>query len=102
MKYIDSDVDNSFDILQSLIYDFFNMDEAVDKIKEVDDIFNWVKNLVDELKPNIKKCREVNIDLLLLLLIGEQATRNTEYADVYNRFSEIYRNKGKVFDGRIW
>ena len=102
MKYIDSDVDNSFDILQSLIYDFFNMDEAVDKIKEVDDIFNWVKNLVDELKPNIKRCREVNIDLLLLLLIGEQATRNTEYADVYNRFSEIYRNKGKVFDGRIW
>ena len=78
------------------------MDEAVVKVKSSKDIFDWVNGLVDELNPDIKVYNDTQINRLLALLINEQATRNVEYMDIFNAFSEVYRKRGKVFDGRVW
>ena len=102
IDYMESDKDSSLESLQSIIYSFFNMDEAVIKVKARKNIFDWVNGLVDELNPDIKVYNDMQINRLLELLINEQATRNVEYRDIFNTFSEVYRKRGKVFDGRVW
>jgi len=102
IDYMESNKDISLDSLQSIIYSFFNMDEAVVKVKSSKDIFDWVNGLVAELNPDIKVYNDTQINRLLALLINEQATRNVEYMDIFNAFSEVYRKRGKVFDGRVW
>lgn len=102
IDYMESNKDISPDSLQGIIYSFFNMDEAVVKVKSSKDIFDWVNGLVDELNPDIKVYNDTQINRLLALLINEQATRNVEYMDIFNAFSEVYRKRGKVFDGRVW
>lgn len=102
IDYMESNKDISLDSLQSIIYSFFNMDEAVVKVKSSKDIFEWVNGLVSELNPDIKVYNDTQINRLLALLINEQATRNVEYTDIFNAFSEVYRKRGKVFDGRVW
>lgn len=102
IDYMESDKDRSLESLQSIIYGFFNMDEAVVKVKSSKDIFDWVNGLVVELNPDIKVYNDTQINRLLALLINEQATRNVEYRDIFNAFSEVYRKRGKVFDGRVW
>jgi hypothetical protein len=102
IDYMESNKDISPDSLQSIIYSFFNMDEAVVKVKSSKDIFDWVNGLVAELNPDIKVYNNTQINRLLALLINEQATRNVEYMDIFNAFSEVYRKRGKVFDGRVW
>ena len=102
IDYMESNKDIALDSLQSIIYNFFNMDEAVAKVKSSKDIFDWVNGLVAELNLDIKVYNDTQINRLLALLINEQATRNVEYMDIFNAFSEVYRKRGKVFDGRVW
>ena len=91
IDYMESNKAIALDSLQSIIYSFFNMDEAVVKVKSSKDIFDWVNGLVAELNPDIKVYNDMQINRLLALLINEQATRNVEYMDIFNAFSEVYR-----------
>ena len=101
VAYIESDEEETIDNLQKLIYSFFNMDQAVKKAETYNDIIDWVNGVVEELNPDVKGYDEMQINHLLVLLINEQATRNIDYHDIFNRFTEIHRREGKVFNGEV-
>lgn len=97
IEYINSDKKNAVKSLRSLVYEFFEADKAIGKAKECDNIEDWVRSVTDNLTPKVESYSQKQIDLLLALLIYEKSLRDSSYADVLSRFTELYINKGRVF-----
>ena len=97
MDYISSEDEAAIDSLRSLVYDFFDAEEALNETKNCDEINEWVHSLVDKLSPSIKEYSKQQIDLVMALLVYEQSLRDASYNDILCRFTEVYKTKGGVY-----
>ena len=97
MEYLRTNSKESIPLLRQLVYDFLDAGNAIDRSKKYDNIDEWVHAVVDELKPSVKGYSDQQIDILLALIINEQAIRNIEYQGIFNRFTEVFMKEGRVF-----
>jgi energy-coupling factor transporter ATP-binding protein EcfA2 len=97
LDYISSEDYMAVEKLRHLVYDFFEAGKAMDKSKGCSHVKDWVHGVVEKLNPSVKGYTNQQIDILLSLIINEQALRDVDYQDVFVRFTEIYRKEGRVF-----
>lgn len=97
IEYLRTNSEESIPLLRQLVYDFLDAGNAIDRSKQYDNIDEWVHAVVDELKPSVKGYSDQQIDILLALIINEQAIRNIEYQGIFNRFTEVYMKERRVF-----
>ena len=97
IDYINVGKDEAVRSLRTLVYDFFNAEKAVERSKKCGDISTWVHSVADKLSPEIKGYSKRQIDLVIALIIYELTLRNTEYNDLFCRFTEVYKLKGGVY-----
>ena len=97
MEYIGAGKEKAVESLRLLVYDFFEVEKAINASKKCKDINDWVYSVVDNLSPSVKNYSKKQINLLLALLIYEQSIRDASYNDIFCRFTEIYKSKGGVF-----
>ena len=93
LNYIDADKKSSIKMLRRLAFDFFNTEVAVDKAKGFVDFEDWVHTVADELNPSVKGYTNQQIELLLALVLNEQAIRDVEYQDIFIRFTQMYKER---------
>lgn len=97
LEYIVSEKDKAIESLQKLVYDFLDAGQAIELSAEINNLSEWVHNVVDNLTPSIQQYSRKQIDLAVALILFEQSIRNTAYTDVLHTFTEIYKNEGGVF-----
>lgn len=97
MEYISTEKDDVVESLRILLYDFLAAEEAIKASKQCDNISDWVRSVVSELRPSVKDYSKKQIDLVLALILYEQSTRDNSYNDMFRCFTEIYKNEGGVF-----
>ena len=51
---------------------------------------------MDASEPDVRGYSKTQIDLLLGLIVNEQALRDKDYRDLFCRFTEIYRREGRL------
>ena len=78
------------------MFDFFDAGKAFEVSRKYNDIREWANSVVENLNPSVKGYSNRQINLLLALIVNEQALRDVNYIDVFNRFTEIYRKEGRV------
>lgn len=82
--------------LRTLIYDFLHAGEAIDQSRKYSDIREWANAVVDALQPDVRGYSQQQINLLLGMIVNEQALRNVDYQELFCRFTEIYRREGRL------
>lgn len=97
IEYIDSGKDSAVKSLRALIYDFFEVENAIKASKKCSTIQDWVHTVVDNLAIQINNYSQRQIDLLLGLLIYEQSLRDASYDNIFKKFTEVYKKEGRVF-----
>lgn len=97
LDYIAAEKENAAESLQKLVYDFFDAEGAIKSSEDINDISAWVHNVVNRLKPTIQQYSRNQIDLVVALILLEQAAKDVTYRDALNRFTEVYKSKGGVF-----
>lgn len=97
LEYISSNKKENIKILRKFVYDFFNASDAIEKAKKCNNINDWVQTVVNNLEPSIKSYSNNQINLVLALLVYEQAMRDKSYSNIFCRFTEVYREKGSVY-----
>ena len=97
LDYISSGDEAAIDSLRTLVYDFFDAEEAIKESKKCKDIKEWVHSVADKLTPKINEYSRRQIDLVMALLVYEQSIRDASYNDIFCRFTEIYKMKGGVY-----
>lgn len=97
VEYLSCDDEESLETLRLLIFDFLSADQAIKASKQANDINEWVRSVVDRLNPSVKEYSKKQIDLVLALILYEQATRDAEYDAILSRFTEIYQEEGGVY-----
>lgn len=97
LNYIESSDDKNIDNLRVLLYDLLSSEKAIESSRKYNEIHDWIKNLVNELKPSIKNYSNEQIDLAIALILYEKTLRDSEYNDLFCRFSELYKNEGGVY-----
>ena len=97
VDYLSCDDEESLETLRLLIFDFLSADQAIKASKQCNDINEWVRSVVDGLNPSVKDYSKRQIDLVLALILYEQASRDAEYDAIFSRFTEIYQNEGGVY-----
>ncbi len=97
LDYISVEKKQAIKKLRQLVYDFFDAGEAIDKARGYGKLKDWVHAVVDELNPSVKGYSNQQIDILLALLINEQALRDADYQNIFNQFTEIYRRERRVY-----
>lgn len=95
-EYIAVDAQKSVYKLRELVFDFFDAGKAFEVSRKYNDIREWANSVVENLNPSVKGYSNRQINLLLALIVNEQALRDVNYIDVFNRFTEIYRKEGRV------
>ncbi|MGI6019768.1 MAG: ATP-binding protein [Marvinbryantia sp.] len=97
LRYIASDNEKSVQKLRELVFDFFDAEKAIDKSRNYTDIKEWTHAVVETLNPSVKGYSNQQVNLLLGLLINEKAICDIEYQNLFERFTEIYKNEGRVY-----
>lgn len=97
IDYISADDSNALSSLRQLIYRFLSAEEAIKSAAGCKEINDWVRAVVDKLSPSIKEYSKKQIDLVLALILYEHSLRDSEYNDIFCRFTEIYKTEGGVF-----
>ena len=97
MELIESDDNSHIDKLQTLIFEFLKAEEAIRIAGGNTDIKAWVKDVVDNLQPDIKSYSKKQIDLAMALILSEQYERDQRYVEYYKRFAEYYSYEGGVY-----
>ncbi len=96
IKYITAEGKKAVESLRTLVYDFFRAEKAIQASKECKDIGNWSNRVVELLEPSLKGYTQRQINLVLALIVYEQAERDISYQDLFCRFTELYWEKGGV------
>lgn len=96
MEYLNAESGTALKSLRTLIYDFFHAGEAIDQSRKYSSIREWANAVVDALQPDVRGYSRKQIDLLLGLIVNEQALRDTDYRELFCRFTEIYRREGRL------
>ena len=97
MNYIESEPQKKIKEMRSLLYDLLQANVAIGSADQYSELSMWVHAVVDALKPSVKLYSNRQINLALGLLLYEQAIRNPAYSDLYCRFTEVYKDEGRVF-----
>ena len=97
VSYIEAEGENSILQLQRLVYDFFEANKAIDNSRKYDDIRVWARSVVEKLNPTIKGYSVQQINILLALIVNEQILRDSDYNDLFCRFTEMYRKERRVY-----
>lgn len=97
VSYIEAEGKNSILQLQRLVYDFFEANKAIDNSRKYDDIRVWARSVVEKLNPTIKGYSDQQINILLALIVNEQILRDSDYNDLFCRFTEMYRKERRVY-----
>ena len=97
LAYLAAEKENGIVQLRRLIYDFLKAEEAIQTATKYDNIHDWVRAMVAELKPSISDFTKKQIDLTIALILQEKESRDASYRDIYYSFTEVYRNRGGVF-----
>lgn len=97
LEYIDSDKEQAVEALRTLLYEFFDAENAMKKTKDKGDIVDWVHKLSDNLIPSLSGYSHQQIDLVMSLLIYEQSVRDSSYNSILNRFINAHKAEGGVY-----
>ncbi|MEH7009217.1 DUF87 domain-containing protein [Neobacillus niacini] len=97
LEYLNSDVENSIEKLRSFVYEFFNAKNAIDMSKGYDEIEAWAHSVAVRMNPSLSGYSKRQIDLVLALIVQEQALRDVTYNELLCRFAETYKANGGVF-----
>ncbi|HAQ51998.1 MAG TPA: ATP-binding protein [Lachnospiraceae bacterium] len=96
LDYIDSAEKDSIGRLRALVYDMLSAENAIIEAKQCSDIIEWTRTVVDRLEPSIKQYSNKQIDLALALILYEQTERDSQYSNIFCRFTEVYQERGGV------
>lgn len=97
VEYLSCEDEESLETLRMLIFDFLSADQAIKASKHCNEINEWVHSVVNRLNPSVKEYSKKQIDLVLALILYEQASRDAEYDAIFSRFTEIYQDEGGVY-----
>ncbi len=97
LDYIDAGREEAVTELQSLVYEFFHAEKAIDMSKKISDVGQWVHRVVDELDPSIRAYSHQQINLLVGLILYEKSLRDMSYNDLFCRYTELFESKGGVY-----
>ena len=97
MDYLEKDGEEAWAAFRQLVYDFFSVEDTIIKVKHTNDIIEWTRELVEQLKPSIKLYSNKQINTAVRLILYEQQLRDASYDGVLTRFTEVYQEKGRVF-----
>ena len=76
--------------------DFLSAENAIIESRQCNDITEWVKSVVSRLKPSVNGYSNKQLDLVMALILYEQAERDIEYNNLFCKFTELYQEKGGV------
>ena len=97
LDYLYQSKESALDSLRKLVYDFFDASNAFKKNEnKTSDLQEWVTEIVSDLQPSIKHYSSQSVNLVLSLILYEQARRNIQYRPQLLRFTEEYMLKGRV------
>lgn len=82
--------------LQKLAFEFFNSKEAIKSAETVSDIEEWKKTVINNIVPDLQGYTDKEINLVLALIIHEQAIRESSYNNVFFRYMEHLHYDGGV------
>lgn len=97
MDYLEKNGEEAWAAFRQLVYDFFSVENTIIKVKHTNDIIEWTRELVEQLKPSIKLYSNKQINKAVALILYEQQLRDVSYDGVLTRFTEVYQEKGRVF-----
>lgn len=97
LDYIDAGREEAVTELQSLVYEFFHAEKAIDMSKKINDVDQWVHRVVDELNPSIRAYSHQQINLLVGLILYEKSLRDMSYNDLFCRYTELIESRGGVY-----
>lgn len=97
VEYLSSNEEDALESLRLLIFDFLSAEQAIKASKQCNDINEWVHSVVNGLNPSVKEYSKKQVDLVLALILYEQAIRDAEYNAIFSRFTEIYQDEGGVY-----
>lgn len=97
IEYISSEDTESLPALRRLVYEFLDAENVIRASAHCNEITQWVHSVTDALNPSIKGYSRQQIDLVLALILYEQSMRDSEYNNLFCRFTELYQNEGGVF-----
>ena len=97
IEYITAGKDTAVESLRSLVYDFFNAEQAMNKSKECRNIVDWVHSVAENLKPSVTTYSKKQIDLVMALLLYEQTIRDASYKEIFCRFTELFKEGGVYY-----
>lgn len=97
IEYVSVDDGEAIASLRRLVYRFLSAEKAIAEAARCNDISDWVRVVVDGLAPSIKEYSSKQIDLVLALILYEKSLHDSEYNEIFCRFTEIYKSEGGVF-----
>jgi len=97
VEYISANDENAIPALRRLIYHFLSADGAISAAEQCANINDWVHTVAEKLSPSIGEYSSKQIDLVLALILYEKSLHDSEYDDIFCRFTEIYKTEGGVF-----
>jgi len=97
IDYVKCSTDEEFDMLRTLLYDFLAARNAIELSRHNADINAFINEIVEQLQPSIKDYSKKQIDIVLSLVLYEQAVRDNRFVDLFCRFSEILEENGGVY-----
>lgn len=95
IEYISADDKNRIKALRQLTYYVFSAERAIKAASHCNNIDDWRKAVIKSMKPSIIAYSEKQIDLALALVLYEQSMRDSEYNDIFCRFTEVYQKEGE-------
>ena len=97
IEYVSVDNDEAIASLRRLVYRFLSAEKAITEAARCNNINDWVRVVVNGLAPSIKEYSNKQIDLVLALILYEKSLHDSEYNEIFCRFTEIYKSEGGVF-----
>lgn len=97
LEYLTATPENTPSALRHLVYHFLNAKQAIQSAAVCGELSEWTHSVVQHLTPSIASYSQKQIDLVLGLIICEQAQKDASYNDLLCRFTEIYKTRGGVF-----
>ena len=96
VEYLEADSTTAVTKLQKLVYNFFAGEKLMRQMHSCPDVHEWSEMAAKLLSPSVLDYASQKIDLILMLILQEQAIRDVQYTNLLNRFVEIHIEKGGV------
>lgn len=97
LEYISSDESNTVDWLQKLLFEILDAEQAIQLARKESDIRNWIDDVLNTLKPSLSNFSNEQKQIILLLVLNELATKNSEYSNILKSYSELNENQGGLY-----